>query len=216
MAKVGRKRNRRPAKPRHAKPEPRVIDRAVEREYCVGPTIETVQKQQITTIARLVKSREIGHLEERAIDEIERVYMHLCAGLIVRGAPLGEKLDKGSRVEPVWFVDAHQRYKEWADLWSRRWKLYRDPTLKIVMDVLFSDATLGSVAAENQIDHRKATAAFIGGIRDYAAIMGLPERHAANQWRSAAFELFAGQFRNRVKRTQQRMRKNAAVASEAA
>lgn len=154
----------------------------------IGGTGFTILRFTEPTISRLVTNGRIGPHEMRAIDEIDRVYCHLCAGMFRRAPTNMEKLDKGKRPDdPAWFLDAyHQRYLPWANEWSRRRKQNGDLTLEIVYDILFSDRSGREIDRDHGWRNGTAVEVFIAGVRDYAAIGGWPDRSERQAWTDMA------------------------------
>jgi hypothetical protein len=153
----------------------------------------TILRYQEPTIARLISSGKIGSEELRAIDEIEKVYSYLCSRLFLRGATVGEKLDRSHGTDaPGWFVEAyHERYKPWADEWSRLRKRENDCTLEIVFDILFSPGRTGKdIDREKGWQNGLAIRAFVAGIRHYAGSAGWVSGDAGRKWASVAGEVF--------------------------
>lgn len=151
----------------------------------------TALKYREPTISRLISSGKIGHEELRAIAEIEAVYEHLCSKLILRGASLGERLDRRQPHMPTWFLDAYfERYKPWASEWSNRRKTHNDHTLEIIFDILFSQRTGKDIDRERGWRNGLAMQAFLGGIRDYAAMGGWVSGAIGQQWTQMAREVF--------------------------
>lgn len=157
----------------------------------IGGTGHTILKFREPTISRLVASGKIGGEELRAIAEIEAVYSHLCGRLMARGMSFTEKLDRSVSDAPGWFVDAyHERYKPWADEWSRLRKKDGNCTLEIVFDILFSDRVGKDIDREKGWQNGLAMQAFVAGIRDYAAMAGWVSRSVGEQWSALARQVF--------------------------
>lgn len=165
----------------------------------IGGTGFTILKYQEPTISRLTASGKIGHEELRAIAEIEAVYGHLCSKLILRGAIFGERLDRHRPGMPSWFLDAYfERYKPWANDWSKRKKTHNDQTLEIVYDILFSQRTGKDIDREKGWQNGLSMRAFLGGIRDYAVISGWVSGAIGQQWSEMARKNFSMRRMSRV------------------
>lgn len=165
----------------------------------VGGTGFTILKYQEPTISRLISAGKIGHEEMRAITEIEAVYGHLCSKLILRGALFAERLDRHQSDMPSWFLDAYfERYKPWANDWSKRKKTHNDQTLEIVYDILFSQRTGKEIDREKGWQNGLAMRAFLGGIRDYAAVSGWVGGTVGAKWSEMARQNFSVRRMSRV------------------
>lgn len=165
-----------------------------ERRSGLGGTGLTIGKFRHPAISRLIANGRIGMVELQAINEIDRVYNHLCSGLLVRGYELRERVDTshGARsVTPPWFLDAYdRRYKPWSADWSMRKKKFNDRTLEIVFDVLFSDMSGQKIDTANSWKHGTGTEIFINGVRDYAAAAGWCDNSIATKWKHDARKVF--------------------------
>lgn len=159
----------------------------------VSGTGLTVGKLRETTIARLITSGRIGPIELQSLTEIEKVYMHLCRRLTVRGYELTDKTSKAASVgDQSWFLDAYYgRYKPWADNWSRRRAQLSDKTLEVVFDVMMSNRTGKEIDAEHGWRHGTAIKVFINGLRDYAAAAEWVGGAVRERWREQARAVFA-------------------------
>ena len=154
------------------------------------PSALAKAKFQNPLIDRLIASKKIGGEELQAIQEIERVVEKLTIGLRFRSLDL-HRVDGGKMIEPERFDQAYwSRYRPWADEWSRRRKLYGDPTLEIVFDLLFSMETARNVDARYGWRKGKATTVFISGLRDYSANAGWIDGDTARRWKAAARAIF--------------------------
>lgn len=168
-------------------------ERVVGDGSIVSGTGLTVGKLRETTIARLITSGRLGSVELQALTEIERVYMHLCRRLTVRGYEIKDRTSSGSSLgDPAWFIDAYnQRYKPWADDWSRRRVQLSDKTLEVVFDVMMSNRTGKEIDAEHGWRHGQAIKIFINGLRDYAASAKWIDGAMKVRWQEQAREVFA-------------------------
>lgn len=168
-------------------------ERVVGDGTMVSGTGLTVGKFRETTIARLISSGRIGPIELQALQEIDRVYMHMCKRLTVRGYEIKDKTSKSSSVgDPSWFLDAYYgRYKPWANDWSRRRVQLSDMTLEVVFDVMMSARTGKEIDAEHGWRHGMAIKVFINGLRDYAANAGWIGGATKARWQEQARAVFA-------------------------
>lgn len=168
-------------------------ERVVGDGSVVSGTGLTVGKLRETTIARLISSGRIGPVEMQALTEIERVYMHLCKRLTVRGYEIKDRTSSGANSgDPSWFIDAYnQRYKPWADDWSKRRAQLSDKTLEVVFDVMMSNRSGKEIDSDHGWKHGQAIKIFINGLRDYACNAGWVGGSMKVRWQDDARKVFA-------------------------
>lgn len=144
------------------------------------------------TISRLIAKGKIGGVEMQAIEEIDRVYSQVCSGLFLKGYEIKERGDRSTNHDaPSWFSGAYRdRYKPWADTWSKRKFTHSDKTLEIVFDILFSSMSGREIDAREGWKHGTAITVFINGVRDYSAHAGWADRNTAQQWKAVARSFF--------------------------
>jgi hypothetical protein len=76
----------------------------------------------------LVRDQRIGNEEIKAAAEILSVFMTI-SGSLLSGSMLRDRVSGGRGDQSLWVIEAHERYKVWADHWSVR-KKRGDPTLE--------------------------------------------------------------------------------------
>lgn len=156
----------------------------------IGGNGYTVLKFREPAVSRLVASGRIGGEEMRALDEIDRVYTQLCAASLLRGYEIRERGDRSMPHEPLWFIAAYARYKLWADKWSKRKYLFKDISLEVVFDILFSGKSGKEIDNEGCWKHGFATTLFVNAVRDYAAMAGWVDGATAIKWSADAVSVF--------------------------
>src|SRR5258708_6128379 len=93
-------------------------------------------------IAWLIENKKIGPEEFQAAGDIVTAFMSMAGALMLRPHSL-ERLDRGrGDAEPAAVIDAQARYREWADYWSREFKLRRDRTLRVVIAAVVDEHPL--------------------------------------------------------------------------
>lgn len=156
----------------------------------IGANGYTALKHDEPIIGRLIRNERIGSEELMAIEEIEAVHNYLCSGLFLRGYELRERLDRSHPTTPTWFIDAYERYKPWANEWSKRRISHNDKTLEVVFDILFSSRSGKEIDGEHCWQHGTAIRVFVNGVRDYAAAAGWVNRDTGRAWQAVARSVF--------------------------
>jgi hypothetical protein len=155
----------------------------------IGGTGATVLKFLPAPLARLLDKQRIGTEEVRAADDIA-VAFHAQSGALMIKSPSLEKRDATHHGhEPVWIIDAVNRYKVWARHRSARARA-GDKTLEIVIAAVIDERAFHVIEADVGIRHGLAQRAVVAGLRDYAARAGWAAPHTAAVWVNAAETVF--------------------------
>ncbi len=145
--------------------------RLAELRSGTGATGYTLLKQAPAPIARLIMDRQIGPEELQAAHDICTAFHSLTGALWLRPL-LMERQDRGpSGNEPAAVLDAQRRYRAWAEHWSRL-RVHGNHTLRIVIAVVIDEWAFKVVEYDIGLQHGKAKAALICGLRDYAVRAG--------------------------------------------
>jgi hypothetical protein len=154
----------------------------------IGGTGQTVLKAKVSPLSCLVRDQRIGNEEIKAAAEILSVFMTI-SGSLLSGSMLRERISGGRGDQSLWVIEAHERYKAWADHWSVR-KKRGDPTLEIVISAVIDERSFRHIERDLRLRNGRAAEATVNGLRDYAARAGWVTGQMAIAWLEAAARLF--------------------------
>lgn len=147
----------------------------------IGGTGFTILKLSDSPLVKMLNDGRIGATELRAAEDFSRAYFSMVGALWFR--PLSwERQDRShGRSEPVTTLDALDRYRTFADIWSVRAKR-GDPTMRILVDAVCESRPFREIEADLALRHGTASKAAAAGLRDYAARAGWAIGRASQSW----------------------------------
>lgn len=155
----------------------------------IGGTGATILKMEVSPIARLCNSGNLGNEEMQAVDDIATAFHSLAGALLIRPQQL-ERHDKShSDHDPTRLVAAQKRYTAWQKHWSPR-KARGCLLLNIVIRAVIDEQNLVFIDSELRLRHGTAKRAVVAGLRDYAARAGWADAKLAPKWIETAESVF--------------------------
>lgn len=141
----------------------------------------TILKRMDTPITRLLNSGKIGPEELRSAEDISTAFHAQAGALFLKPQSMDRRDPSYGSGEPERIIDAVERYRKWAGLWSGR-ALRGDPTLEIVIAAIIDERGFREIEADLRLRNGRAGDATAAGLRDYAARAGWAQGEASRSW----------------------------------
>ncbi len=155
--------------------------RATEIERNSGATGFTLLKFRRSPVDRLVSSAQISSLELRAAFEFSSIFLDITKGCHYTDVNQMWRERQDTRATPGGAsgageptqeeIERWQRYKEFANYWSRLRK-HGDPLLSVFVSAVVDQQPLEHIAQDNGLTVKQAERMIIKGLRDYARRAG--------------------------------------------
>jgi hypothetical protein len=163
--------------------------RRAERQAGDGSVVEgtgaTILKFLAAPVVGLADRKRIGTEEIRAADDIAIAFQAQSGALMIKPPSLEKRDATYCGREPVFVIDAVNRYKRWARHWSDRAQR-GDRTLEIAIAAIVDERAFHVIEADVGIRHGQASKILIAALRDYAARAGWTDRRTGDAWLATA------------------------------